>query len=383
MDMRLLARRRMFLAPLASVLAAGLAGCGGPPDLDLPETPWPVPADYPQRFRTEANRIVDSRGRPAVLRGVALPDPVWLASRPDGALGAFDRHLFRTAAEWGAGVVRVSLFPAVIRRHGMAETVRVLDWAVAYARRYGLYLILALHGVGFPPDGSHLPLADAAYGPLYAASEAEMRAFWQRIALRYRSEPAVAFYELYNEPVRLGPDGRPLQGEEAADWLRLRDWAERMVDAVRAIDPLKPVMVGGVQFAYDLAWAARQPLRRANIVYVTHPYADADWRTPWEEAFLRPAAVLPVFATEFGWDAERHPEQAYRGAGRYREAIFAAFDRARMGWTAWSFSLGFRPALLAHAGLEPTEYGAVVRAALRARALPPPGAGAAARVLAG
>lgn len=359
-----------------SVLPLGLLtqGCALslPHDLHQPEPPWPVASDYPQRFRTQGNRILDQHGVPQVFRGLAVPEAVWLSQRQDEKLGYFNRNLFRAAAEWRANTVRISVMPAVLRLQGEALTLQVLDAAVAYAQRYGLYLILCFHSIGFPPEERYLLTRDPFYGDLLNTSSAEILRFWQIVARRYAGNPTVAFYELFNEPTEMNPDRTAVTvAAEAGAWLRWRDYAEGLIDGIRRIDADKPIIVGGMQFSYDLSFAAQAPVRRGNIVYATHPYANSDWRRHWEEAFLAPARQLPVIATEFGWDEKDHPEAAYRGAGRYREAIFQAFDQAGIGWIAWAFSHSFTPRLLTDArSYRPSEFGGVVLQALRQRAQP-------------
>ena len=374
----------------ALLLLLFVASCSsGPPDLNAPETPLPVPADYPQRFRTDGNRIVDQAGRTRVLRGVAVPEVVWIAQRQDRQIGFFDRRLFRAAAEWRAETMRISVLPALWRRHGAAEVFRVIDWSVAYARRYGIYLVICFHSIGYPPDETYKSLEDWRYGELYQTSQAEIRSFWEQVARRYRDEPAIAFYELFNEPVRQDTPGRFDYDTSEEDWTRLRDWSEGLIDAIRVHDPVRPVILGGLEFGYNLRHAVAHPVRRPNVAYASHPYAGSDWNVSWEDAFLAPARRLPVIATEFGFANDGHPETAHRGPGRYRDAIMAAFDQAGIGWTAWSFSHSFPPSLLADPErFTPSpEWGAFIQQALAARAgsrvlaAPPPG-GAARRLTA-
>jgi len=352
------------------VLLALLSACSrGPPDLNAPEIALPVPADYPQLFRTQGSQILDGAGQARLLRGVAVPEALWLARRQDDQIGYFDRRLFRAAAEWRAEAVRISILPALYRRYGPDETMRVIDWSVAYARRYGLYIILCFHGIGYPPDETYKSLTDWRYGELYATSQAEIADFWTRMARRYRDEPAIAFYELFNEPVRQSAPGVFTYNSSEDDWSRLRDWAEALTDQIRAIDPRKPIILGGLEFGYNLRHAPANPVRRPNIVYATHPYAGSEWNVSWQDAFIAPARTLPIIATEFGWGGT-HGEAAHRGPGRYRDDVLATFDRAGIGWTAWSFSHTFPPSLLADArGFQPSsDYGRVIRQALIDRA---------------
>ena len=112
----------------AAILMVLLVACSrGPPDLNAPEVPLPVPADYPQMFRTQGNQIIDGAGRARLLRGVAVPEALWLDRRQNDQIGYFDRRLFRAAVEWRAEIIRISILPALYRRHGPEETMRVID----------------------------------------------------------------------------------------------------------------------------------------------------------------------------------------------------------------------------------------------------------------
>ena len=368
-------RRAALMTLPLGLLAEGCA-LPLPADLTLPEPPWPIPAGYPQPFRTAGNRIVDGTGRPAVFRGVAVPEVVWLSQRQDDKLGTFNRDLFRAAAEWRTNIVRVSVMPAVARLQGERVTLATLDAAVAYAKRYGLYLIICFHSIGFPPDERYTLTRDPFYGDLHRTTGAEIWRFWQMVARRYAGERTVAFYELFNEPALLGEDRLPINEDSLEDWLAWKAYAERLIDAIRLVDFAKPIIVGGLQYAYDLSYAAEAPIARDNIVYATHPYAGSDWRKGWEEAFLGPARRLPVIATEFGWEPNDHPEDRHKGPGRYRDEIFEAFDRSGISWVAWAFSHSFKPKLLTDArSFQPTEYGEVVLNALIRRAPPMPPTG--------
>ena len=261
---RIMHRRALFTGGMATAL---LGGCTqGPEDLDAPEPPWPVARDYPQRFHTQGHQLLDEAGQPRILRGLAVPDVLWLAQRGSDGVGYFDRALFRAAAEWRADVLRLSVAPAVWRHHGDAALLRALDDSVAYARRYGLYLIICFHGIGFPPDGRSFAQPDWFYGELLAAETAEIQRFWQLVARRYARQPAVAAYELFNEPARLHPDGSAAADDGPEDWLRWRDWAEALVDTVRGQDPHKPVVLAGLQFGYNLHWALASGLACGRAV---------------------------------------------------------------------------------------------------------------------
>ena len=361
--MPMIKRRTLFALSVAATAACHRSSMEG---FDFPAPP--LPPGFPARLHTEGNAIVDEQGRVRHFRGIAVPDVVWIAQHNDSSIGYFDERLFHTAWLWKANILRLSVMPAVYRRHGAAATLRALDVSVAFARKYGLHLIVTLHAIGYPPDGRYVSLKDWHYGELYQISDAEIAAFWELVARRYRHEPVVAFYELINEPEHVRPAGTFDALDDAGPWTRWRDYAERLVDRIRAIDPDKIIIVGGMEYAYDLSHVPEAPVRRPNIVYATHPYAAVNWRLPWQKAFLDTAATYPVFATEFGW-GKGMEEERDKAPGVYHEAILEAFDTAGISWVAWSLSHVFSPSLLAKADFSSaTAYGDVIKAALAQRA---------------
>ncbi len=369
------AGRRGWLAA-STLLAAPPAAAqlrGPPRDLALAEPAFPIPPGFPQPITARGNALHGADGARAVRHGACIADVAWIAGRNDRQLGFFDHRLFSMASAWGCDMLRLSVMPAIWRRLGEAHALSAIDASIAYARRCGMYVSICWHGIGFPPEDRYMPLRDMSHGLLFDTTTPEMRRFWTRIAQRYGQNPVVCWFELFNEPQAFQPDGRPVLQHTDAHWLAWRDWAEAMVDTIRQHAPAKTVVVGGLQFSYDLSFARRMPVRRDNIAYATHPYPNSNWRVPWQRAFLEPAAALPVIVSEFGWDHRDHPERAMRGGSRpYRQEIMEAMDRAGLGWTAWCFSHAFTPALLANADFQPSpDFGDAIRAELLRRRQPP------------
>jgi aryl-phospho-beta-D-glucosidase BglC (GH1 family) len=80
-----------------------------------------------------------------------------------------------------------------------------LDWAVAQAKKRGIYVILDLHGA---PGGQSMDHCCGTLGKneLYTNEKYEQITadLWKAIALRYKDEAAVAAYDLLNEPQNNG-----------------------------------------------------------------------------------------------------------------------------------------------------------------------------------
>jgi hypothetical protein len=140
---------------------------------------------------------------------------------------------------------------------------------------------------------------------------------------------------------------------------------QQMYDAVRALGANNLVLVGGLDFAYDLdsLLPARQ-LTGSNIAYVTHPYRFKNPPGGYDAA----AAMFPVVATEFGDAAPGGIGPNDCGTATYASSI-DDFTRRGMGWTAWAWTVAPErcafPALLDKYDGTPTPPGQVVFSALR------------------
>ena len=80
---------------------------------------------------------------------------------------------------------------------------------------------------------------------------------------------------------------------------------QQLYDTVRATGAQNLVVIGGLDWAYDLLGRRRRTaIAGYNIVYATHPYTDTGGFTrppsDWGRAFGFLTATDPVVATEFG-----------------------------------------------------------------------------------
>ena len=110
-----------------------------------------------------------------------------------------------------------------------------LDQNVAWARQHEMRLILDLH---IPIGGFWLdPTSDAVSFEIWTNPTIQQQNadLWRVIAARYKDEPAIAGYDLLNEPVTTDATGE--------QWQQL---ARKLVDAVRTVDKNHLLVVGGL-----------------------------------------------------------------------------------------------------------------------------------------
>ncbi|SMF02494.1 glycoside hydrolase family 5 protein [Pseudobacteriovorax antillogorgiicola] len=116
----------------------------------------------------------------------------------------------------------------------------------------------------------------------------EAVAFFQDMARRYGSYPNV-IYEIYNEPLKVS-------------WTNvIKPYAERVIAAIRAIDPDNLIIVGTPTWSQDVDIASRSPITGfPNIAYALHFYAGTHGQSLRDKAAAALANGIALFATEWG-----------------------------------------------------------------------------------
>ena len=141
-----------------------------------------------QRIKVKANKFVNEKDETLVFRGLNSSDPDKLTTD-----GHWNKEYFTEIKNWGANIVRFPVHPPAWRKRGQEEYMKILDQGVAMAKELGLYVIIDWHSIG--------NLRSQLYkAPIYETTQKETFEFWRTMAQHYKTEPTVAFFELFNEP---------------------------------------------------------------------------------------------------------------------------------------------------------------------------------------
>lgn len=267
----------------------------------------------------------------------AAPPPRWrgfnltdLTRRDHDGPHAFREGDFDLIARWGFNFVRLPLTyehwvdPADWRR--VDETrLGPIDAAVRWGRAYGLHVCLNFHRA---PGHCINPPAEPKSLWTDADALAACAAHWAVFARRYRHVPADALsFNLLNEP----PHGLP-----ADDYRRV---VLALVDAVRAEDPGRPIVVDGLDAGRRPPEGlggpgAPQALRFATRGY--EPWTLTHHRADWAPGNDRLPAWPPVAANRYlygPWKPELHAPLVLRGqfpAGTLRVTVGTVADFASL-----------------------------------------------------
>ncbi|MBN2197371.1 MAG: cellulase family glycosylhydrolase [Polyangiaceae bacterium] len=315
------------------------------------------------RLRVEDGKLLDAEGDPVALEGLGLGEVSAVKQQ-----GRWNEDYFAKARSWGAEMVRLPVNPGTFRDNA-EQTLEDLDSAVEWCNSNDLYLVIDYHLDGNVPDQLFM------YGDMCGGTWEDTREFWGTVAPRYADEPAVAFYEIYNEPTAMEWEGGSW---EFADWTAQ---ADDLVALVRSHAPHTIPLVSGLDFAYDFSDGGDTPFTSPDIALSVHPYpgrARTDRRTAWDSAFGYLCDRYPIVFTEVGFDPLDDEELAYQGDLEYGREIMGYAREKHISWAAFVF---FRdpywpmPLFSDWEGLSPTLSGQFFKDLLAGQAIEEAGAG--------
>ena len=93
--------------------------------------------------KVQGNKFIGPDGKELVFRGLCFSDPVKLVRD-----GQWNERYFAEAADWGANVVRFAVHPSNLNDMGWEETFNAMDQGIAWAKQYGMYVIMDWHSIG-------------------------------------------------------------------------------------------------------------------------------------------------------------------------------------------------------------------------------------------
>ena len=304
-----------------------------------------------QQIAVKGNTFVNQSGDIVVFKGINFSDPDKLEKQDQ-----WKKELFQEAREWGANIVRLPVHPQAWRSRGQNEYLKLLDQGVAWAKEYGLYLIIDWHSIG--------NLRTELYqNEMYITTKKETFEFWYTISRKYADEPAVALYEVFNEPTTFNNQLGSLT------WEQWTDIVTDIITVIRANNPKAIPLVAGFNWAYDLTPVAYAPLKIPQVAYVSHPYPQKraqPWIPQWERDFGFVSDNYPVITTEIGFmqATERGAHIPCIGDETYGQELMDYFNKKGISWVAWCFDPDWSPQLISDWNYTPTRAGAFFKKAM-------------------
>lgn len=296
-------------------------------------------------LRAHGQQIVDEHERPVILRGVGLGGWMLQEGYMLGLTGPGMQHTIRqriveligeedtqafyqawldnyvgkddidALAAWGFNSIRlpmhyrlytlpVSQEPVPGRQTWLEDGFRRTDELIAWAKANDLYVILDLHAApGGQGNDLNISDRDPATPSLWddAANRDKMVALWRELARRYRDEPAIAGYDIINEPNWGFADPADRNGCKETGNAPLRELLERTTRAIREVDRRHIVIIEGNCWGNNYAGVLDQGPWDDNLVLSFHKYWNGTGRDSIQEHLaLRTRWNIPLWLGETG-----------------------------------------------------------------------------------
>lgn len=199
-----------------------------------------------------------------------------------------------------------------------------LDWVVEECGKRGIYVILDLHGApGYQNNKEHCgKINSCGLFKLTKQAEAWRKLtieLWVAVAERYSGNPAVAMYDLLNEPMC------DVASYIEKNNLKTISLYSRLYDAVRSVDNDHIITMEGIWRLYNLP--APWLMGWSNVVYQLHFYNKTNFgfKLLLFTALLYPYNV-PLYVGEF----------KSLGSATW-DAILGTMNKWNYSWTIWSY----------------------------------------------
>jgi len=292
--------------------------------------------EFPSRLSVKDNKITDSNGEVVQFKGLMAPDPQKL-DYEDNFTEAYYKKIF----EAGGNIIRVPVHPDRLV-NDKDYLWRYLDPIVTWAGENNNYVIIDLHFIGNIVTGSGYEMPDIEENPKDLTLD-----FWKQTA-RYFNEVPNVIFEICNEPAQI----------TSTQW---HSCAEEIVAVIRETGAEQLIIVGGIDYSYNLSWVEETPINDDNVAYAAHVFPS---KRNWDDNFGDIAKLYPVIITEWGFmDVSRiGVKQQYLigDEDSFGEPLFTYLEEKDIGWVACWYDDDWEPPMFTRNFDDKTDYGKFV-----------------------
>ena len=282
---------------------------------------WMLPEGYMWKFGNQADRPRRIEKLISDLIGAENAKRFWTEFRQNYVTEADVRRI----AELGYNSARPALNSRLFLKESgepdlSSEGFQLLDNLVKWCKANRLYVIIDMHGAPGGQTGTNIDDSDDE-PRLFMESryEEQLVKLWTAIVRRYKDEPAVAGYDLLNEPL-------PARTGAAAKYKgKLEPLYKKLTKTIRDVDIKHMIILEGMDWAND--WSIFTGPFDKNLVYQFHYYC---WDNPAELKSIRryldyqKRFNVPVWVGETG----ERDNTIYWATTEY-------FEANNIGWSFW------------------------------------------------
>lgn len=215
--------------------------------------------------------ICDADGNIFQLRGISTHGIQWYPQY-------INQELFNQMHdEWQCNVIRIANyveeFDGYCAGGDQAKLNQLIDAAVTYATKVGMYVIIDWHVMREGDPRLH---------------QDEAIVFFDMMSKKYADNPYV-LYEICNEP-----NGKGI------NWDPIYEYADQVIPVIRANSPYSLIIVGTPMYSAAPSEPLRKELQYDNLAYAYHFYAKSHRESRQEDLKKAYEAGVPILVSEFG-----------------------------------------------------------------------------------
>ncbi|MCK9206056.1 MAG: cellulase family glycosylhydrolase [Salinivirgaceae bacterium] len=250
------------------------------------------------RLNVQGTQLVDSAGKPIILRGMSFGWHNW-----------WPRFYNTDAVAWLADDWKVTAVRAAM---GIEPTggyltdsvlaVTKIKAVIEGAIEQGIYVIIDWHS--------------------HNINLTEAKAFFKYMAETYGHTPNV-IYEIFNEP-------------DEESWAEVKAYSIEIIETIRAIDPDNIILVGSPNWDQDLNVVADDPITGySNLMYTMHFYAGTHGQWLRDRCDYALGKGIPIMVSE-----SAGTEASGDGTINYTEwnAFIQWMEQNQISWFCWSIA---------------------------------------------
>lgn len=281
---------------------------------------WLLPEGYMWKFGAAGDRPRKIEKVISDLIGEEKANDFWKEFRGN----YITEQDIKKIAELGFNSVRPALNSRVFMTEEenpvfLEDGFRLIDSLVTWCNKYGIYVILDMHGAPGGQTGANIDDSPKDLPQLFIEQkyQDQLVSLWLKLVERYKDNPTVAAYDLLNEPL-------PVNTGSAEKYKHLLiPVYQRLIDEIRKIDKKHMFTIEGFDWSND--WSLFDKPLDNNTFYQFHYYC---WGRPDElypiTRFLDKRVQLntPVWVGETG----EKGNTIYWGTTQYFEAKNIGFS---------------------------------------------------------
>ena len=246
----------------------------------------------------------------------------------------------------GANCIRLPFWYRTIADENGAQypdAFKKLDWFISEAQQHGIYVILDMHGAPGSQNGSDHSGVDGEenkknaseffFGDNARKNQDEYYALWKTIAAHYKGNPAVAGYDLLNEPFCTYRYTSGLSDDTLHTMLwNVYDTAYK---TIRAVDQDHVIIMEAVWNPVDLP--DPETYGWVNIMYEYHNYLYDDYDNVQGKQILNMEEKLRLIANADFQVPSLMGEFCYFNNYDAWDKGLALLNKAGISWTTWTY----------------------------------------------